>query len=635
MIGAEGVSVQRRLSVILSADVVRYSGLMEADEAGTLERLKLHRARVFDPYVAIHGGRLFKLMGDGALVEFPSVVAAVECALAIQDASERAAADEPDDKRLRYRIGIDLGEVMIDGDDIYGTGVNMASRLQGLAPHGGVALSRVVKEQADGKANCVFEDLGEQMVKNIERPVHMFLAKPGIASGAHASPAGATGPSVCVLPFANISSDPEQEYFSDGITEDVITDLSKVSSLFVVARNTAFQFKGRNPDVGQVARKLKVTHVLEGSVRKAGGRVRITAQLIDGETGGHVWAERFDRDLSDIFALQDEISEAIVTALKVTLLPEEKSAIRQRGTSDVEAYNLCLMARQEYVNGAQGTPQWGETIIRLSRRATEIDPNYAEAWALLALGQVALRWDQGGDETGVAAADRALALAPGLADARAVKARVSSDAGRHEDAIREILAALEKDPESFLVNYTAGLVFFYARRTRDATRYFEKAIALNEADFHAPRFLMGMYAHAGDRDGALRVARITLEHVENTLARDRNNGYAYAIGSVALAELDQFKRAREWVNQALLLNPDNVAVRFAVGGNLAARFKEVDAALDVLGPAFSTMSAGWLGLFDVTPDFEGIRDHPRFKSMMAAAKERIAAAGPKKPAASS
>ena len=372
--------MQRKLTAILSADVVGYSGLMERDEAGTLERLKANRTAVFDPHVARHGGRQFKLMGDGALVEFASVVAAVNCALAIQDATEKA-----DARPIRYRIGINLGEVIVEGDDIYGEGVNVAARIQALAPVGGVALSRVVKDQVDGKTACVFEDMGEHSVKNIERPVHVYSVRTAERSQTEGKNLEVPRKlSICVLPFANMSDDPQQEYFSDGISEDIITDLSKVSALGVTARNTSFQFKGKSVDVPQVARQLKVSHILEGSVRKAGGRVRITSQLIDGASGEHVWAERYDRDLNDIFALQDEISEAIVKALKLKLLPEEKKAIETRGTDNVDAYNLFLMARQYYVTGNWGDARREEAIIRLCSRAAEIDPGYARVWSLMA-----------------------------------------------------------------------------------------------------------------------------------------------------------------------------------------------------------------------------------------------------------
>jgi adenylate cyclase len=378
--------MQRRLAAILSADVADYSRLMEADEAGTLERLKDNRRCVFDPCVTAHSGRLVKLIGDGALVEFGSVTDAVNCALAIQEATARSDAARAGEKRLLYRIGVNLGDVIVEGEDIYGDGVNVAARLQAIAPVGCVAISATVRDHVAGKVPYAFEDIGEHTVKNIQRPVHVCVVRQSVGGQIEArAVANERRASICVLPFANMSGDPEQEYFSDGISEDIITDLSKVSALWVAARNTAFMFKGKHVDVPQVARQLKVSHVVEGSVRKAGGRVRITAQLIDGATGGHIWAERYDRDLDDIFALQDEISQAIVNALKLRLLPEEKKAIEHRGTTSAEAYKLHLMARQYMTTGNTGDARRIESIVRLCQRATEIDPNYAAPWAMLAV----------------------------------------------------------------------------------------------------------------------------------------------------------------------------------------------------------------------------------------------------------
>src|SRR5579872_525448 len=288
--------------------------------------------------------------------------------------------------------------------------------------------------------------------------------------------------SICVLPFLNLSDDTEQEYFSDGITEDIITDLSKVSALSVVARNTAFAFKG---EVRDVARELGVSHVLEGSVRKAGDRVRITAQLIDGAAGDHVWAERYDRELTDIFALQDEISMAIVTALKLKLLPQEKQAIERRGTDSVEAYDLYLMARSYYLTGNYGDPRRDEAIERLSRQAVEIDPGYAQAWALLASGQATLHRLHGRPGDGAAALERALALDPDLAEARALKAGMLSHAGRREEAAAEIVAALRLDPESYEVNFRAAAIRYTEGRLNDAARHYEKAAALSETSVDA------------------------------------------------------------------------------------------------------------------------------------------------------
>ena len=620
--------MQRKLTAILSADVVGYSGLMETDEAGTLERLKVNRSTIFDPQVATHGGRVFKLMGDGALAEFSSVVAAVNCALAVQDATEKAVTEIAEAKRIRYRIGINLGEVIIEGDDIYGEGVNVAARLQAFAPVGGVALSRVVRDQVEGKAPCAFEDMGEHTVKNIERPVHVFSVRPAVGRSA-AREHKAEPPrklSICVLPFANMSGETEQEYFSDGISEDIITDLSKVSALAVISRNSAFMYKGKHVDLPKVARELKVSHVLEGSVRKSGGRVRITAQLIDGATNDHIWAERYDRDLNDIFALQDEISEAIVKALKLKLLPEEKKAIEQRGTESVEAYNLYLMARQNYVTGGESDLRRVEAAIRICHRVTEIDPNYAQAWALMALGQMIVRFIHGKKgEDGLAAAERALALDANLAEAHAVKARIFAESGRHDEASAEIANGLRLDPESFEVNRSAGLLSFRQHRMEDAIRYWEKATALMETDVASPAMLMTCYAVLGNSEATRRAAEITLARAEKTLAQDPNNGAVTGWGVGALAFLGEAERVKEWINRALLIDPDNMHMRYNFACGLASDRKGREAALELLGPVFAKISMSLLNHAKVDPDLDPLRDDPRFQAMIADAEARLTA----------
>jgi adenylate cyclase len=623
--------MQRKLSAILSADVVGYSGLMEADEAGTVERLKANRTRIFDPHVTIHGGRLFKLMGDGALVEFSSVIAAVNCALAIQQATESAGNDVPEAVRIRYRIGINLGEVIVEGDDIYGEGVNVAARLQTLAPAGGIALSRIVRDQVHGKASCEFDDMGEHTVKNIEAPVHVFTARP-------ADPAGAGGlqrstprkKSICVLPFANMSGDVEQEYFSDGISEDIITDLSKVSALAVTARHTSFQFKGKSLDVRQVSRQVSVSHILEGSVRKSAGRLRITAQLIDGESGDHVWAERYDRDLNDIFALQDEISQAIVKALKLKLLPEEKKAIEQRGTESVEAYNLYLLARQEFISGNLGDNRRDEAIIRLCRRATEIDPSYARAWALMACAQESLRFRFGkGGDAGLASAERALVLDANLAEAHAIKARIFFEDGRRDEASAEMATALRLDSESYEVNFAAAQISFRQRRLDDAIRYWEKATPLIETDTGSPVMLVTCYTAIGDTQGALRAAKIALSRAEKVTAQDRNNGIVMAAGANALLVLGQAERARDWIKRALLIDPDNLNMRYNLACGVSVYLQDAESAVELLGPFFAKATTYFLNHAKIDPDLDPIRDDPRFKEMMAAAEARLAASDQK------
>ncbi len=449
----------------------------------------------------------------------------------------------------------------------------------------------------------------------------------GIAARPTPAPA-ARRLSICVLPFANMSDDPQQEYFSDGISEDIITDLSKVSALGVIARNTAFGFKGKSPNVKEVARELGVSHVLEGSVRKAGGRVRITAQLIDGASGEHSWAERYDRDLDDIFALQDEISEAIVGALKLKLLPEEKKAIERRGTDNAEAYNLYLMARSYALTGNSGDPRSQEAIERLSRRAVDLDPGYAQAWALMAVAQYSLHSDYGrAGDGGQAALGRALALNPDLAEARATKALTLSRAGRREEAAAEITAALRLDPESYEVNFRAGSISYTLGQFEDAARYYEKA-ALIETNFKAPFLLISCYTVLGDAENTRRAARIALERAEKAVAQDRSNGSAMDVGVTALAALGEAERAREWIGRAVLVDPDNLLMRYNFACALVSWLGDPEAALEMLGKAMGP-DPGWLASdLASDPDFASLRDDPRFQGMLAEAQASAAAAKP-------
>ncbi|HZK98701.1 MAG TPA: TIR domain-containing protein [Caulobacteraceae bacterium] len=445
--------------------------------------------------------------------------------------------------------------------------------------------------------------------------------------GEAAQPPAARKSSICVLPFVNMSGDADQEYFSDGISEDIITDLSKVSALSVVARNTAFTFKGKAVDVPEVARRLNVGHVLEGSVRKVGNRLRITAQLIDGAAGDHVWGERWDRDLTDIFALQDEISEAIVGALKLRLLPEEKKAIEHRGTSSPGAYDLYLMARQFYVSGNLGDLRREEAILRLCRRATEIDPDYGRAWALVARVQTSLhfRYGRPGDD-GLEAAERALRLDPELAEPHAVKARHLREQGRYDEAFAEIQVALTLDAESYEVNLSAGYVNFRQRRFAAAIGYYEKAAALMTADYHSAGTLLSCYTAVGDADGARRAARMTLDRAEEAVAQDQGNGSAMGFAVVALAVLGEADRTREWIARALLIDPDNLNMRYNFACALCD-LKDADGALDILGPLFERTTDTWLNHVKVDPDLDAVRDNPRFAAMVAVAEARLAAAG--------
>ena len=443
----------------------------------------------------------------------------------------------------------------------------------------------------------------------------------GTASAKTKKPA--RGVSICVLPFQNMSGDAEQDYFSDGISEDITTDLSKVSALQVIARNTAFQFKGQAIDVGDVARQLGVSHILEGSVRKSGNRVRITAQLIDGSTGGHVWAERYDRDLTDIFAIQDELSEAIVAALKVKLLPQEKEAIERRGTANVEAYNLYLMARQFWITGNYGDVRRDQIVVRTTQRAIELDPNYAKAWALLAIAQTSLRYHHGLEgNDGLAAAETALEIDPSIAEAYSVRARHLAEKADFDGAKAIIERGLALDPDSWDLNREAARLLITLRKVDEATPYYERSAALDENDFHSPMMLLSCYQAAGDEEAVLKAAEMSLERAERALAQDPLNASALGTSGGALAYLGRLDQAMERHERAMIIDPDNINMPYNFACVLASRLGETDRALDIIEPQFRKITPALLmtGLTD--PDMDSIRRHPRFRAAAKAAIER-------------
>jgi adenylate cyclase len=429
--------------------------------------------------------------------------------------------------------------------------------------------------------------------------------------------------SVCVLPFANMSGDPEQEYFSDGISEDITTDLSKVSALEVIARNTAFTFKGQSVDVAEIARKLRVSHVLEGSVRKAGNRVRITAQLIDGRTGGHIWADRYDRDLTDIFAIQDEISNAIVEALKVKLLPEEKEAIGDRCTCNADAYSLYLKARGIWVSGNHGDRRREQRVIELCERAVQIDPDYAFAWALLSIAQSNLHFGFGDPcDDGVAAAEKALSLDPARAEAFCAKSRVAREAGHFDEALEHLQVGLRLDPESFDLHKAAANLLQSRGRVAEALTHFEKAAELVDSDYHAWGMAYSCHRALGQKEQALAAARKTLEESERVLADDPVNGAAISFAVTALAALGETERAKAWMQRALLIDPDNLNMRYNFACTLASEMGDREGALAMLERSMKE-SKGSIGNAEFDPDLESLHDDPRFKAMIAKAKERL------------
>ncbi|MDE2459736.1 MAG: TIR domain-containing protein [Gammaproteobacteria bacterium] len=430
--------------------------------------------------------------------------------------------------------------------------------------------------------------------------------------------------SICVLPFNNMSGDAEQDYFSDGITEDIITDLSKVSALAVTSSNTAFRYKGQHADIPKVVRELKVSHVLEGSVRKAGGRVRINAQLIDGASDNHVWAERYDRDASDIFAIQDEISQAIVKALKLRLLPEEKKAIERRGTDSADAHDLYLMARQLYVTN-QEDEQASKAIVRTCVRATEIDPNYAQAWALMAAGYRSLRELGLESDDGMTAAEKALALDPKLAEAHAVKGYILQMRGDMNGAVAEAAAALNLNSESYEANRTAARLNYLQHRFEDAVRLYQKAVNLMETDVNSAMMLVSSYRALGDVAGMRSAAEIALKRADAILAHDQSNAGVIAYSANALGALGEGDRAKARMNRAMLIDPDNWNMRYNFACALSVYLKDTGATLKMVKSLLETATEPLLDYMRADPDFDHLHNDPRWQAMIATAETRLAA----------
>jgi adenylate cyclase len=552
--------VERRLAAILAADVVGYSRLMSADEAGTLARLKALRRDMIEPKIAEHSGRMVKLMGDGALVEFPSVVAAVQCAVEIQQAVAERTTEMLADQRIAFRVGINSGDVIIEGDDIYGDGVNIAARLEGLAEPGGICISAKVYDEVSGRLDLNFEDQGDQEVKNIPRPIRVYkvvlspATEPGQPGAAAPVPTLPDKPSIVVLAFQNMSADPEQEYFADGIAEDIITDLSKISGLFVIARNSAFTYKGKAVDLKQLSRELGVRHVLEGSVRKAGNRVRITAQLIDGTTGGHLWAERYDRDLHDIFEVQDDVTGEIVAALKVHLTPDERQRVKKRSTVNLDSYDLFLRGRELFWQVSRETMEQAQALFE---EAIRLDPAFSLAHAYLAFThsvQYVNRWSadpEGSLRLAQQVVDRALTLDPTEAEAHYVQGIIHLWHHRQVDqAIADAERAIALDP-GFARGYgSLGAALHYAGRSEEALEHLATMVRL---DPHHPaqyqHFLAQSLFALGRFEDAARASQARL-------ARQPHSDVSHVLLAASYGHLGRAEEARAEWQEALRINPD-------------------------------------------------------------------------------
>ncbi len=455
--------VQRRLAAILAADVVGYSRMMGEDEFGTLAQLKTLRRELFEPKTAQFGGRIFKNTGDGALVEFGSAIDAVQCAVEIQRALARRNADVPEDRRIILRIGISLGDVIVDGDDLYGNGVNVAARMESLAEPGAICISGNVHEHVGNALDVTFEDLGEQTVKNIGQPVRSYRIsfEPGSAKGnlaphADSPPSLPDKPSIAVLPFDNMSGDPEQEYFSDGITEDIITELTRFHSLVVIARNSSFAFRGTATDVIEIGKKLGVHYLVEGSVRRSGKRVRVTVQLLDAATGHHYWAERYDRDLEDIFAVQDEITQAIVSTLPGRL--EEAGWVRaqRKRNPDLTAYDYWLLGLERFNRFSR---EDNAQARQHSQTAIDRDPLFARAYTLLAAIHL---WDL---------------------------LMYAHDDGSLDKAFKSVEAALALDDDDSWSHGILGWALFLRCQDEESEIHLQRAVTLNPNDADAAAYL--------------------------------------------------------------------------------------------------------------------------------------------------
>jgi adenylate cyclase len=584
-----GERVERRLTAILAADVAGYSRLMGIDEEGTHAQLKAHRFLLVDPKIKEHRGRIVKTTGDGMLVEFPSVVDAVRCAVAVQRGMVERNVEVPPDRRIEFRVGINLGDIIIDGDDIYGDGVNVAARLEGLAEPNGVCVSRVVRDQVRDKLNFAFEDMGEQQVKNIARPVRVFrIAAPVIGQPpASAKPTLALPdkPSIAVLPFTNLSGDPEQDYFADGIVEDIITALSRVHWLFVIARNSSFTYKGKAVDVKRVGRELGVRYVLEGSVRKASNRVRITGQLVDATTGAHVWADRFDGALDDIFDLQDRVTASVVGIIEPKLRHVEMERARRKPTESLDAYDLYLRALAQFLVSYEGNLE----ALRLLRRAIEIDPQYVSPYGLAAWcyqHQRARGWISPSDPAlaeGIRMAKRAASL--GKDDSETLWMAgftLAILSGDFEAGIALIDRALTLNPNSANAWRVSGMVRAYLGETELAIAHLERSARLSPLDVFAFLGSAGVvFAHfmAGRHEEASAWC-------DKVLHEQPDYPPALRMKAAICGLLGRLEEGRVWVERLLAVNPETTVSSMRLYyGNMMKKPESLEAFLDGLRKA--------------------------------------------------
>jgi adenylate cyclase len=547
---------KRRLAAILASDVVGYSRLMGVNEERTLAQLQAHQRELLEPSISEHRGRIVKTTGDGMLVEFASVVDALRCATEIQRGMTERNAEVPTAERIEFRIGINVGDIMSEGGDIFGDGVNVAARLEALADPGGICVSGRVQEDARGKFDIPFEDRGEQRLKNIAWPVRVYKVRLG-GETPTAVPALSLPdkPSIAVLPFTNMSGDPEQEYFADGVTEDLITALSRIRWFFVIARNSCFAYKGQSTDIRDVARKLGVAYVLEGSVRKAGNRVRVTAQLIDGGSGNHVWAQRYDRNLEDIFSVQDEITETLAGAIEPELGKAERERARTRRPDDLRAWDLC---QRGLWHTYKRTRQDLADAQHMFRQAIEIDPGLARAYAA-AEEAFFFQFVGGYVDTGEAAkadalrfAEKAVQLDGEDAFNRYALGRALTLVRRHDSAVFELRKAIELNPSFAQAHSALAMALATGGHPEEALPHIELAMRLSPQDPYFGQFLVRR------AEACLFSGRVVeaVEAAERSLREPNIQWSRWAILAAAQAHLGRLEEARRSIEALRILRPE-------------------------------------------------------------------------------
>ena len=547
---------KRRLAAILASDVVGYSRLMGVNEERTLAQLQAHQRELLEPSISEHRGRIVKTTGDGMLVEFASVVDALRCATEIQRGMTERNAEVPTAERIEFRIGINVGDIMSEGGDIFGDGVNVAARLEALADPGGICVSGRVQEDARGKFDIPFEDRGEQRLKNIAWPVRVYNVRLG-GETPTAVPALSLPdkPSIAVLPFTNMSGDPEQEYFADGVTEDLITALSRIRWFFVIARNSCFACKGQSTDIRDVARKLGVAYVLEGSVRKAGNRVRVTAQLIDGGSGNHVWAQRYDRNLEDIFSVQDEITETLAGAIEPELGKAERERARTRRPDDLRAWDLC---QRGLWHTYKRTRQDLADAQHMFRQAIEIDPGLARAYAA-AEEAFFFQFVGGYVDTGEAAkadalrfAEKAVQLDGEDAFNRYALGRALTLVRRHDSAVFELRKAIELNPSFAQAHSALAMALATGGHPEEALPHIELAMRLSPQDPYFGQFLVRR------AEACLFSGRVVeaVEAAERSLREPNIQWSRWAILAAAQAHLGRLEEARRSIEALRILRPE-------------------------------------------------------------------------------